>query len=812
MSNYKKKVLKHIKKAEIKIIRENFAKENFFIYQVIPVNDVAIQNLEKNVKYNTYSVYSDTKLSVNMTLTVDIEVTQGRGSRAFNISNIHLDYPTLPSAQWVYLLNAGATSKTLISVLEEIYSRRVKILDKITDSEKEVRRDVLRYSTSKQHSEKRKLLLSKQLDEITSIIQNNKSAYNFLDKLPENVRDIISSSQANKLVKLKKTPEESVKLFIANPWLAIELDGFGFKTVDEFRKGLSEAYPDDLRYAIDNPIRIAWGAYYCLNQEMLSCGNTYIGLGEFERILVKELGISKNSYDSFISTDRNSREVTNLLGNFSIVIEGNRVSTQQIYNSERAIFNELNKSTFLKEPLDFDKKLSKFKEELINNHISLTDEQSSVFYSLKNNKHTLLVGPGGTGKTWTVAKLIEFAKSKLKWNVALAAPTGKAATVLSGYVEEIANDSTLKAKTLHSLLRIDAKTGKASADLSETDLLLIDEFSMTDTLLMSSIIHTLRHNQNCRLVYVGDEFQLPSVGPGNLLHLFIKYYSSKINTVRLTKVFRTKEGGISELSENVRKGLFPYPSNSGMPYASGDNLVLQNCDSSIIAGRVMTAYKHLLEQGASPLDIMVLTPKNAGETGQMPLNLSIQRLIRDYFKLSADDFSLSYKSYGTQINLYGGDLVMFLNNNEFANVSDFDDALESLKNELESKTTFTSIANGEVGMIVAIDELGVIVHVPGHDNLVFVAKDALSELNLGYAYTIHKSQGSQAKYGIMAISQSDTFMLNANLFYTGVSRFISKLYLFASFRSVNMKIKTFINKDRQTLIEAWNEDNSNYFF
>ena len=113
MSNYKKKVLKHIKKAEIKIIRENFAKENFFIYQVIPVNDVAIQNLEKNVKYNTYSVYSDTKLSVNMTLTVDIEVTQGRGSRAFNISNIHLDYPTLPSAQWVYLLNAGATSKTL---------------------------------------------------------------------------------------------------------------------------------------------------------------------------------------------------------------------------------------------------------------------------------------------------------------------------------------------------------------------------------------------------------------------------------------------------------------------------------------------------------------------------------------------------------------------------------------------------------------------------------------------------------------------------------------------------------------------------
>ena len=155
---------------------------------------------------------------------------------------------------------------------------------------------------------------------------------------------------------------------------------------------------------------------------------------------------------------------------------------------------------------------------------------------------------------------------------------------------------------------------------------------------------------------------------------------------------------------------------------------------------------------------------------------------------------------------------MFLNNNEFANVSDFDDALESLKNEIESKTTFTSIANGEVGMIVAIDELGVIVHVPGHDNLVFVAKDALSELNLGYAYTIHKSQGSQAKYGIMAISQSDTFMLNANLFYTGVSRFISKLYLFASFRSVNMKIKTFINKDRQTLIEAWNEDNSNYFF
>ena len=123
-----------------------------------------------------------------------------------------------------------------------------------------------------------------------------------------------------------------------------------------------------------------------------------------------------------------------------------------------------------------------------------------------------------------------------------------------------------------------------------------------------------------------------------------------------------------------------------------------------------------------------------------------------------------------------------------------------------------SIANGEIGLILDCDpEIGVVIELPGHDNFVFVSVDNISTLNLGYAYTINKSQGSQAKYGIIALDSSDTFMLNANLMYTGASRFQEKLYLFGNWRTINTKVKSFINQSRRTLLEVWVNE-SNVFF
>lgn len=811
---FKKKIKGTLKRAELYVIKNNFTspQKDFFIYQVLPLSEEAKAVMKRHPKYNTWSVFTGVELSLQSEVTVDINVVEKQGQDTYEVYNVHLDYPKTPSAQWDYLEKATKNKKTIFQIITKTFGENVLILDEITTNYKDVSLKVFATLNKDGSSEQKVNRVKLQLAELKEYLSRNQATALFINSLPTDVSDLLTTSESEKLASIiEGNPIKSAEQWLQDPWIALKIDGFGFLTVDKIREKLEFLYPNNPNYGKKNTKRIAWGAFYITEKEIISQGHTWIGIKEFQKMIVSGLGIEKESFESFINTDRFDTNIVKMLGDNNICIENNRVTTLQLFNSEKKIFDNLMKNYYLQKPQEFDNKLSEFKEDLISRGFGLTDEQLEVFDSIATNKFTMLVGPGGTGKTWTVAKLVEFVKTKLNWDVLLTAPTGKAATVLTGYVKEnFQGNMNFKAKTLHSALGI--QKGKAPSNLVVgKKLVLIDEFSMTDSVLMAQVFDGLKHNKDYRLVFIGDEFQLPSVGPGNLLHLFIKRFSHQIKTVKLTKVFRTESGGIIDLCNNLRNGKFPYPSNDNLPFTSGKDLIMQNCTSAEkIKERVLTAYKKMINQGISAADIMVLTPKNKSVTGQVELNSEIQKILQSS-QIEGNENKITYKLYGKEVNLYDGDMVMFLNNDEFFAVDTFDDLFED--GEMNTSNLKTeSIANGEIGLILDCDpEMGVVIELPGHDNFVFVSVDNISTLNLGYAYTIHKSQGSQAKYGIIALDNSDTFMLNANLMYTGASRFQEKLYLFGNWRTINTKVKSFINQSRRTLLEVWKDDNDIFF-
>ena len=528
------------------------------------------------------------------------------------------------------------------------------------------------------------------------------------------------------------------KVLEENPYqLADNIEGVGFKTADEIAARIG--------IHTDSDYRIKSGLFYTL-QQAVGEGHIYLP----EEVLVRRAGellgveiqdISKHVMDLCIEKKTVMKEGE----------DGIRIYPAHYYYLElntAKMLHDLNIDCEMPEDM-MERRLRKVEE---TEQIELDEMQhKAVIESIKHGLLVLTGGPG-TGKTTTINTMIRFFDSE-GMSILLAAPTGRAAkrmTEATGY----------EAQTIHRLLEVNVNPEETDSvggfmrnrqNPLEADVIIIDEMSMVDLPLMHALLSAVV--PGTRLVLVGDVDQLPSVGPGSVLKDIIT--SECFPVVTLTRIFR--QAGESDIVVNAHK------INAGEPVVldnkSRDFFFLRRQDADTIIGvAIMLIQKKLPGYvGAQPSEIQVMTPTRKGLLGVERLNTILQRYLNPQDPKKAEQ----------EINgrlFREGDKVMQIKNNY------------QLEWEVTTKFGLTvdkgvGVFNGDMGVIREINQYTENIEVEFDEGRrVKYGFDAVEELELAYAITVHKSQGSEYPAVIIPLLQGPRLLYNRNLLYTAVTR------------------------------------------
>ena len=367
----------------------------------------------------------------------------------------------------------------------------------------------------------------------------------------------------------------------------------------------------------------------------------------------------------------------------------------------------------------------------------------------------VLTGGPGTGKTTTVNAILQLLENQAE-RVALCAPTGRAAKRLSELTGR-------KASTIHRLLEVDYTGGVVSfihndKNLLKCDVVILDEMSMVDVKLFQALVTALRYS--CRIIMVGDADQLPSVGPGNLLGEIIR--SGCVPTVCLNEIFR--QAAQSLIVENAHRIIAGEPLKKGgraddFFFLETDGEAAQKLVCDLVTTRLPRSY------GFDPIrDIQVLCPTKLGPTGTQALNVELQNLLNPERRGKPQ---LQSASRVFRV----GDKVMQVRNN-----------YEIVWNRIGGEQGVGAY-NGDIGIVESIDPRTRSMVVRMDDRRLLYQAENLSELEIAYAITVHKSQGSEFPAVILPVAQVPPRLCYHNLFYTGVTR-ARKLCIVAGRRDV----------------------------
>ncbi len=522
-----------------------------------------------------------------------------------------------------------------------------------------------------------------------------------------------------------------------NPYqMADHVPGVGFKTADEIA----------LKVGIhtDSDYRIRSGIFYTLLQSV-SEGHIYLGQ---ETLLARAgllLGIDIVHIEQYLM---------DLAMEKKIVLK-NTEGITRVYAS-RYYYMELNTAKMLHDlNIKFDvagevieERLSRIQE---NAGILLDDMQETAVMEAVWHGVMVLTGGPGTGKTTTINTMIHFFEGE-GMDILLAAPTGRAA-------KRMTEATGCEAQTVHRLLEVngnpgeDGKTGfgRNAENPLEADVIIIDEMSMVDLPLMHALLDAVI--PGTRLILVGDKDQLPSVGPGSVLKDIID--SQSFSVVMLKKIFR--QAGESDIIVNAHK--IHRGEEVVLDNKSRDFFFLKRQDPNVIISVVITLIQKKLPKyvNAGINDIQVLTPMRKGLLGVERLN----KILQEY--LNPPDKKKNEREYGHHL-FREGDKVMQIKNNY------------QLEWEIKTKYGMTvdkglGIFNGDMGIIRTINtyEDAVIVEFDEH-RLVKYSHALLEELELAYAITVHKSQGSEYPAVVMPLLQGPRQLYYRNLLYTAVTR------------------------------------------
>ncbi|MDY5627190.1 MAG: ATP-dependent RecD-like DNA helicase [Clostridia bacterium] len=530
----------------------------------------------------------------------------------------------------------------------------------------------------------------------------------------------------------KKIGTGAVEFIKKNPYiLCDEIDGIGFKTADSIALSMG--------FSKDNASRIKSGTLYALKTNTLF-GHTYLPRSVLVSEASRLLGADSAEVEFAVES----------------LIFQNSVISEKVENEERIYYfshyyAEKYTAEKIKElsSVSFDEDENRILNEIEQiekyQKISLAENQKSAVINALKCGVSIITGGPGTGKTTIINTVIELLKMRgLK--VVLTAPTGRAAKRMS----QICN---MDAKTIHRLLGAGYADGDDNLTFSideenplVQDVIIVDEMSMVDILLMQSLLRAVKKGK--RLIMAGDINQLPSVGPGNVLKDIIK--SKIVKTTYLTEIFRQAKK--SMIVVNAHKII-----NGNMPISNGKNtdfFFAQIPDAAKGAEYIVSLVTDKLPRkyDVLPFDIQVLSPYKKGIAGIINLNSVLQNKINPF------DIRKNQKDFG-DITFREGDKVMQNRNNYDIKWTDTETGEEG-----------SGVFNGDVGYIQFINHSFKTVTVIMDEKCVVYDFKNLDELDLAYAITVHKSQGSEFKIVIIPMYDGPYMLINRNLLYTAVTR------------------------------------------
>ena len=520
-----------------------------------------------------------------------------------------------------------------------------------------------------------------------------------------------------------------------NPYrLADDIEGVGFRTADEIavRVGIR----------MDSDFRIRSGILYVLLQASTE-GHTYLPEEELTRRTGQLLEVGEEQIE---------KQYMDLAIERKIIMKQGENQTQ-IYAAS-FYYMEANTATMLKQlnvsydvpDLEIEERVRRIEKQT---GMKLDEHQMTAVKEAVRNGLLIITGGPGTGKTTTINTIIKYFEME-GLDIFLAAPTGRAAKRMS-------ETTGFEARTIYRMLELNGGVDGAAGferneqNPLETDVVIIDEMSMVDISLMHALLKAVA--VGTRLILVGDVNQLPSVGPGSVLRDIIR--SHECNVVMLTKIFR--QASTSDIIVNAHK------INQGeevtLDNKSMDFFFLKRYDADVIISVVLQLIKQKLPKfvDATPYDIQVLTPMRKGLLGVERLNGILQRYLNPPSPQKRE------KEHG-DILFREGDKIMQTRNNY------------QLEWEIRTKYGLsvdkgTGVFNGDMGIVREINDFAETMTVEFDEGrMVEYPYKLLDELELAYAITIHKSQGSEYPAVVIPLLSGPSMLMNRNLLYTAVTR------------------------------------------
>lgn len=733
-----------------------FNSPDFKIYSCEPSFDniSEIQQLKTN-SYGGVTIKGNfQELDIDCGYTVrGVAVEDKKYGYGYTVQNIRRDVPNTIETSRQFLLSVitEQQTETLLAVYPDIVSRIVNDdLDGID------------------------LNKTKGIKEYTFDVIKRKVIENFkLAELVEEYGGVFSLAIIRKLYDTYPSIEKIRDNLVENPYECLcKLGGIGFKSADELLLKLEKESKERVKQGKKPIIQFSCDLISSY-QRMKSCivflieqseseGNTYID-GRELHIQCKE--IAPEAIHNFADVLKNEEDIHFDKNNA-------KVAKVYTYNTEKYIADCIKEGLTVKNVWNVD--YTKYYKV---DDFELSDEQKQTCKNVCENTITILVGNGGSGKSFSTKALINLLSDNNK-HALLLAPTGRASKVLADYANH-------PASTIHRGLGFKPpKTWNYNEEMKlDCDIVILDEFSMVDIFLFRHLLEAIDFTKT-KLLLIGDDAQIPSVSCGNLLHDFLN--AGNIPTVRLTKIFRYGKGGINTVATDIRTGKPSFEKNCSDTQIIGDDkgFVYTPISQEKAINYIVRLYKKLLEKGIDKNDILILVSQNVGDYGTQRINKRIQ------FEVNPE--SSKYVKYG-ETEYRVNDLVIQCVNNYKSYIY----------TQYGCNDEKTFISNGEIGKIVDVvndmGEYGLVVDF-GNKNLIFIPKSQLGSIKLAYAISLHKSQGGQARYIIVFAPKAHSYMLNSNLLYVGVTRAKEKCILIGELETYNRSIKKKENLARNTFM------------
>ena len=517
----------------------------------------------------------------------------------------------------------------------------------------------------------------------------------------------------------------SIPLIKANPYLLTDISGIGFLTAD----GIAH----NLGFDKNSPHRAAAGLLYMLEQQVLN-GHTCYPLPDLLEKTAPELLIDKTILEESLNQLIEDRLIYCAEQNDENGERQKFIARMRYYRAEQRIAENIFRILKSKAYTIFESESSLIEEQERKVGLKLDEAQREAVNAVLKYKVLIVTGGPGTGKTTLVRFILGLMRPKIP-SIALAAPTGRAA-------KRITETTGSSSSTIHRLLEAtNVGFQRNRENPLDQELIIIDETSMIDTLLMDSFLEAVPSAS--RLIIVGDVDQLPSVGAGTVLQDFIK--SGSIPVVRLNHIFRQAYGSfITVNAHKVRRGELPSVNKSSKQSDLKDQLqdyyFIEESDQEKIVEKILLLNTERIPQRfkLDPMkEIQVLTPMHRGITGASQLNRNLQE------KINPNAKGIEHHEQWFRV----GDKIM------------------QQQNDYEKQ-----VFNGDLGRVVDCDQDSKELYVRFEQSHIHYKSNELDQLTLAYAITVHKSQGSEYSAVIMPITTHHYMMLQRNLLYTAITR------------------------------------------